>query len=460
MSSDPLGRQLLLQFALILLNAFFAATEIAVLSLNENRIRMKADAGDKKAARMLKIVQTPTSFLSTIQIGITLAGFLGSAFAADNFAGRITEWAVRGNVFSGLSENTIHTLSVIVITLILSYFTLVLGELVPKRIAMQKPEAVARMSCGVIRVIAILVKPIIWLLSVSTNGVLRLFRIDPRRKEEAVSEEEIRYMVDMGEERGAIESSEKEMIENIFEFNNMCAEDVMVHRTDIQFIWEDDTKEDILDVIRQSGFSRFPVCGEDADDILGVLITREYLLNLQSTEPKPMRDILRAPYLVPESVRTDVLFRNMQSAKNHMAIVVDEYGGTSGLVTLEDLLEEIVGNIYDESDPQDEHEIKKLGDNLWRIAGFAELEQISEELGVPLPESEEFDTLGGLIINHLSAIPEDGSSPEICAHGLLIQVQEVKDHRIEWALVSIEEKCAGNPSEAEADTVKDVHAQD
>ena len=436
MSSDPIWPQLLLQLVLIMLNAYFAATEIAVISLNENILRRQAEDGDKKAARLLKIVETPTRFLSTIQIGITLAGFLGSAFAADNFAGRIRDWAVVKWQLDASAAAAVNTLAVVLITIILSFFTLVLGELVPKRVAMQKAEQVARFTCGVVSGLAAAMRPLIWLLTVSTNGVLRLLHIDPNAEEDQVSEEEIRMMVDIGEEKGAIESGEKEMIENIFEFNNMTAEEVMIHRTDVVMLWARDSDEVIVRTIRETGLTRFPVYEEDADDIVGILNTRTYLLNARESQPRPLRELLTPAYFVPESVRTDVLFRDMQARKIHMAVVVDEYGGTSGIITMEDLLEEIVGNIYDEFDPQDEQEIIPLGENQWRVAGSADLEEVAEALDVELPGDEEYDTLGGLVFAQLAVIPEDGSHPEVDVCGLHIRVEELSDRRVEWATVS------------------------
>ena len=436
MSSDPIWPQLLLQLVLIMLNAYFAATEIAVISLNENILRRQAEDGDKKAARLLKIVETPTRFLSTIQIGITLAGFLGSAFAADNFAGRIRDWAVVKWQLDASAAAAVNTLAVVLITIILSFFTLVLGELVPKRVAMQKAEQVARFTCGVVSGLAAVMRPLIWLLTVSTNGVLRLLHIDPNAEEDQVSEEEIRMMVDIGEEKGAIESGEKEMIENIFEFNNMTAEEVMIHRTDVVMLWARDSDEVIVRTIRETGLTRFPVYEEDADDIVGILNTRTYLLNARESQPRPLRELLTPAYFVPESVRTDVLFRDMQARKIHMAVVVDEYGGTSGIITMEDLLEEIVGNIYDEFDPQDEQEIIPLGENQWRVAGSAGLGGGAEAPGVGLPGGGEYGTLGGLGFAQLAVIPEDGSHPEVDVCGLHIRVEELSDRRVEWATVS------------------------
>ena len=432
---DPL-LPILVLIILVFINAFFAAAEIAVISLSESKLKKQAEDGDKKAKKLLKLTRTPDRFLSAIQIAITLAGFLSSAFAADSFAEPLVKWLYYGKGFTTLSPGTLNTIAVILITIVLSYFSLVLGELVPKRLAMKKTDAVARAAVGPVTVVAAVFRPVIWLLSKSTNGVLRLLHIDPKAEEEDVSEDEILMMVDLGEERGAIESSEKELIENIFEFNNTTAEDVMVHRTDMVMIWCDDTNEDVIRTIRESGLSRFPVYEEDADDIIGILNTRDYLLNAQSSRPKALRELLRPAYFVPESVRTDVLFRDMQSKKIHLAIVVDEYGGTSGLVTMEDLLEEIVGNIYDEFDPQEEKDIEQLEPGLWRIAGSCELEQVSAALGVEFPEDEESDTLGGLVFAQLSVIPEDGAQFEVDTCGLHIRVTEFKDRHVEWALVS------------------------
>lgn len=436
MSDDPFLPKLLLLVILILINAFFAAAEIAVISLSETKLRHQAEEGDKKALRLLKLTQAPDHFLSAIQIAITLAGFLSSAFAADSFSDPLVTWLVEEKGVTALDPHALNNLMVVLITLVLSYFSLVLGELVPKRIAMKKTEGVARFTAGAVSAVAAVFRPVIWLLSKSTNGVLRLLHIDPRADQEDVSEDEIRMMVDLGEERGAIETSEKELIENIFEFNNTTAEDVMVHRTDMVMVWVQDTGEEVLSTILSSGRSRFPVYEEDADHIVGILNTRDFLLNAQEEQPKPLTQLLRPAYFVPESVRTDVLFRDMQSKKVHMAIVVDEYGGTSGLVTMEDLLEEIVGNIYDEFDPQEEKDIEQVEPGVWKASGSCPLEQIAQALEMEFPEEEESDTLGGLVFAQLSVIPEDGAQLEVDACGLRIQVRSFADRRVEWALVS------------------------
>lgn len=443
---DPIGSRLLLQLALILINAFFAATETAVVSLNENRIRKQAEDGNPKAIRLLRMIESPTRFLSTIQVCITLSGFLASAFASDAFAERLAEGLLNAG-FTLLSSAALHTVCMLLITLILSYFTIVLGELVPKRLALHDPEKVARFACDTILAVSRFFAPMVWLLSVSTNGVLRLFGISASESGDEVTEEEIRLMVDMGGESGAIEQDERTMIENIFEFNNTTAADVMVHRMDVVALHVEDSSEEILKTIRESGLSRFPVYDSDIDDIIGILNTRDFLLNAQLNEPKPIRQLLRSAYMVPETVPADTLFSNMQKQKVHLAVVVDEYGGMSGIVTMEDLLEEIVGNIYDEFDPNEDLEIEKLNDNLWRVNGTVQLDTLAEELDVELPLDEEYDTLGGMVFSSFSSIPEEGSHPEVTMHGLHIQVESICDHRVEKALVSKVE--ADQPAEPE-----------
>lgn len=447
MSGDPIVGQLLLQIVLILVNAFFAATEIALLSVNEARLEKSNEDGDKKAALLLDIIKSPDNFLSAIQVGITLAGFLGSAFAAENFAGRMVDWAT-DTLHMSINPSVLNAISTILITIVLSYFTLVLGELVPKRIAMYAPEKVARFSIGIISVLEKALRPIIWLMSKSTSAMLKLLHIESKKEDDDVTEEEIRMMVDIGEEKGAIESTEKEMIENVFEFNNTTAGDVMTHRIDVQSIQVDADGDEILDMIEETGLSRFPVYNDDIDDIIGVLNARDYLLNLRLPRPKSMRELLREANFVPESVRADVLFRDMQKRKIHLCIVVDEYGGTSGVVSMEDLLEEIVGNIYDEFDPQEEEEIRKLDDNLWRADGGVSLETLEETLDISLPLEldEEYDTLGGLIFSQLTVIPHDGEQPEVDVCDMHIKVERIEDRRVESALISLKPKIESDES--------------
>ncbi|WP_324612366.1 hemolysin family protein [Massiliimalia timonensis] len=433
LSSIP--QQLLLQVLLILLNAFFAATEIAVISLNPTKLKKLEEDGDRKAARLLKMVEQPAGFLSTIQIGITLAGFLGSAFAADNFSDYLVSWVYDDLGVRAIPLGVLDTLSVIVITLILSYFTLILGELVPKRIAMQKPMQVAKISCGVVSAVAFVMKPVVWFLSFSTNLVLKLLHMKTEAEDETVTEDEIRMMVELGEEKGTIDTGEKEWIQNIFEFDDTSVREAMTRQPDVKmFSVEAETKE-ILQTIEETGLSRYPVYGKNTNDILGILNAREFLLDLNREQPKGLRALLRPAYFVSEMIHTDDLFRDMQQKKVHIAVVIDEYGEMSGVITIEDMLEEIVGNIYDEFDPAELPEIEQLGENLWRVSGGIDVDTLSKELDIELPEDVEYDTVGGMVFSCLHTIPKDGTQPTVQINGLEIQVQRIENRRIEEALV-------------------------
>ena len=425
--------QLLVQVILILINAFFAATEIAVISLNANKLRKLEEEGDKLAPKLLHMVEDSSGFLSTIQIAITLSGFLGAAFAGDAFAEYLTAWLLSLGV--GIPASVLDTISLVVVTIILSYFTLVFGELVPKRIAMQKSMEMARLSCRVVSAIATIAKPVVKLLSLSTNGVLRLLRMKTDVEEEKVTEDEIRMMIDLGNESGSINEDEKELLHNVFDFSDQTVSDVMTHAADVESISVDATREEVLDTIRSTGLSRFPVYGEDESDILGVLNTRDFLVDWVSDGTKSVRDLMRPAYLVPESLSADDLLRDMQIKKIHLAVVLDEYGELAGVITVEDLLEEIVGNIYDEFDPAEPQELEQLGENLWRVSGSLSVEDLAEELDMELPEDEDYDTVGGMLLSCLRTIPEDGSRPLVQVHGLELQAEKVEDHRIRSVLV-------------------------
>lgn len=431
---------LLLQVVLILVNAFFAASEMAVVQLSPNKLRRQVEEGDKKVIKILKMVEEPSNFLSTIQIAITLSGYLASAFAADNFAGPLTTWLYDDVGFTAMSRSGLNTIVILLITLILSYFTLVFGELVPKQIALQKPYQVAKMSSGVISGLSVVLKPVINLLSASTSGVLRLLGMKNNRDEEAVTEDEIRMMVDAGHERGTIDFDEKEMIDNVFELGETIARDVMTHRVDVVAIEADAEPDEIVGIIEESGMSRFPVYDDNLDNVLGILNSRTYLLNLRGGNKQTVRELLRPACFVPETVQADVLLRDMQQRKDHLALVLDEYGGFSGVVTLEDLIEEIVGNIYDEFDALVEAEIHRVSDNLWRIAGETDIEEIEQALDISLPEEREYDTLGGLVFSQLSSIPQEGEEVDIEVYGMHIHTEPIEDHHVEWAMVSLLEK--------------------
>ena len=432
--------QLLLQVILIFLNAFFAAAEIAVISLNASKLRKSAEDGDKTCARLLKLVEEPSGFLSTIQIGITLAGFLGSAFAADNFSGYLVDWVYKDLGFHSLPVSVLDTLSVIVITIILSYFTLIFGELVPKRIAMQKCFAVAKFVYRVVSFVALIMKPAVAFLSLSTNLVLKMFGMKTEAEEETVTEDEIRLMVELGEENGSIDSDEKEWIQNVLEFNDTIVRNCMTHESEIIAISADATDEEITQLITESGTSRYPVYQNDLHDIIGVLNARTFLLSRANGEKTNIRKLLRPAYFIPETVHASTLFRDMQKQKLHIAIVVDEYGDTSGIVTLEDLVEEIFGNIYDEFDENEPAEIEQLKENLWRVTGTADVDDIAKELDIDLPESSDYTTLGGMVFSNLKTIPKDGTTVDLDVGDIHIHVDAISRRRIQSALVSKVEK--------------------
>jgi len=379
------------------------------------------------------MAEEPAGFLSTIQIGITLAGFLGSAFAAESFSGVLTAWLYDIVGIRVLSEKALGTVSVVLITVILSYFTLIFGELVPKRIAMQKPYAVARIASRPVAAIAFVMKPVIGFLAVSTNGVLRCLHMETEAKEEPVTEDEIRLMLDLGNENGAIEAGEREWIQNVFEFNDTTVQEAMTREFEVISIRMDDPDEEILEKIRKTGLSRFPVYDEEGRDLKGILYAREYLINRNTKEVPDLSALLHPAYFVPESIHTDRLFQDMRKKKVHMAVAVDEYGEISGIITMEDLLEEIVGNIYDEFDPAAEQEIWRLEENLWRFPGTTMIKDAGEALGMELPKTEEYETIGGLVLSLSGAIPKENTSVE--AEGLSILVERVANRRIESLLV-------------------------
>lgn len=425
MESDSILPQLLLQLVLIAVNALFAATEIAVISINETKVRRMAEGGDRKAAKMLRMVTEPTGFLSTIQICITLAGFLGSAFAADNFSDKLVNWLINDCEVSGVSPSALDTISVIIITLVLSYFTLVLGELVPKRIAMKRPEGIARAVSGLMIGMTTVLRPVIWLLTVSTNGVLRLCGIDPKDNAEEVSEEEIIMMLDEGEEAGSIESGEKELIKNVFSLNDTTAEDVMVHRSQVAFLKRDDARTTLLNEIAESGYSRFPVYGENIDDIVGILYAKTYLTAQSRGERCEMKDFLMPPRFVHASTHINRILLDMQREHAHMAVVVDDYGGVIGIITLEDILEELVGEIWDESDEVIEN-IRERPDGSYDINGSTRLSDMCESVGCSIDSNA--DTVGGWVTETLGGIPASGESFE-CS-GMLVTVEATDERRV------------------------------
>lgn len=422
--------QLLFLFILILFNAYFAATEIAFISLNDAKIEKQAKEGDKKAKQIQKMLKNPSKFLATIQIGITLAGFLSSAFASDAFADKLAP--VLNNAMPFLSLTSWRNISIVLITFILSFFTLVLGELVPKRLAMKYYEKIAYATVGVIKAISVITAPFVKLLTWSTNIVSKLFGVG-EQEEETVTEEEIKMLVDQGEENGSIEEIEKELINNVFAFNDIVASEIMTHRTEMYAIEINENLYEILDEIDEYKYSRIPVYEETIDDIKGILYLKDVLKLVSMKKEIKLKDILREAYFVPKSKPIDEIFEELQNNKMQMAIVVDEYGGTAGLLTMEDILEELVGNIFDEYDDV-EVEYKKLDDNTYLIEGSVSLYELKKILGIELPEGD-YETLSGYLIEKLGRLPEEQEHPVIEDDKLTYRIEEVEDKRIKWIKV-------------------------
>ncbi len=416
---------------LILLNSFFAASEMAMVSLNDNKVKLMADSGDKKAVLLHRLLSNPSRFLATIQIGITLAGFLASAFAAGSFATYLTEWLI--DIEVPIAPALINTISVIVITLILSYFTLVIGELVPKRLALQKAEQISLLAARPLTILSKVTSPFVKLLTLSTNALVRLFGVDPNADDENVTEEEIRMMVDVGKERGTIQESEKFMINNIFEFDNKTVSDIMTHRTDIIGIPLDYTLKEISHLVSVERYTRFPVYNESIDQIVGILHSKELIRFVDNCDELSftLKDLLRDPYFVLESKHTNELFKEMQKNNIHMAIVIDEYGGTDGIVTIEDLIEEIVGNIFDEYDDYtiDDEEYIQLDENTYSMDGRINLYEVEDILKIDFP-TDEYDTLSGFVIGQLGYIPSVEDRPEVHYANYTFKIIEMDEKRI------------------------------
>lgn len=431
--NDSIFLLLLLQAVLIGLNAIFASAEIAVLSMNETKLERMAQEGNPKAKRLFKLTQEPARFLATIQVAITLSGFLGSAFAADNFSEPLVDWILSLGVT--VPRATLDTIAVILITCILSYFTLIFGELVPKRIAMKKSEQLAMAISGLVNVISIAFKPIVWFLSISTNLVLRLCGIDPTEAEDQVSEEEIRMLVDAGSEKGTIDHQEKEFIQNVFEFNDTVVGDIATHRTDTEILWLEDDISVWAETIHNSRHTRYPLCDGSPDHILGILNAKDYFRLDDKTRENILSSAVTPAYFVLETTKADVLFRNMRKMQTSMAVILDEYGGMVGIITLNDLVEELVGELNDEPSGENDCEptFTQTGENTWEVCGNVELSEIEDALDITI-SSEDCDTFTGLVFQALGMIPEDGpQSIDLEIENMQIHISSILEHQIEKA---------------------------
>ena len=430
---------------LIGVNAFFAASEIALISLNDNKIKLMAEEGNKKAGQLVKLLGEPSRFLATIQIGITLAGFLASAFAAESFANPIVQMLQGFGIQA--PESILRVTTVIVITVVLAYFTLVLGELVPKRVAMKKSEGIAFFVVGPLMILSKVTSPFVKFLTISTNFFVRLFGVDPHSVDDDVTEEEIRLLVDVGEEKGAIAQQEKVMINNVFEFNNKTAEDIMTHRIEIVGIPVDIDLDNLVDLVEREKYSRIPVYEGSLDNIVGILYAKDLitLIKKEERENFSLDKFIRKPFFTPMQKKINQLFFELQGAKNHLAVVLDEYGGTAGIVTVEDLVEEIVGNIFDEYDEEEDLEFKKINEHTYEISGMISLYELETHLGIELPV-EEHETLNGFFINLYGNIPPKGVISEVRFQNLRILAVEVTDKRIEKVMIYVEDENENEPA--------------
>ncbi len=425
--------QIILQLVLIALNAAFACAEIAVISINDTRLDKLAASGNKKAVKLKKLTSQPARFLATIQVAITLSGFIGAAFAADNFSERLTALIMRTGV--DLPEKALRAVSVVAITLLLAYITLVFSELVPKRLAMKYSEKLALGMAGLIRFTQVIFAPLVWVLNISTNLVLRIFGIDPNKEEDTVTEEEIMMMSDAGAEKGTIDEDENRIIKNVFAFDDTTAEQVCTHRTDVDVLWSSDPVETWEETIHRTRHSSFPICGESVDNVIGILNAKDYFRLDDKSRDNIMANAVREPYFVHETMKADALFAQMKKkGADHFAVVVDEYGGMTGIVTVTDLVEQLVGEFDDDEGEENEAEFEMIADDQWLIPGIMPLSEVCEELGIVLP-ADKFDTFGGYVIAGLGEIPKDGSKTYLECDGLRIDVLEIHHHRVELCRV-------------------------
>lgn len=430
MNSSFKANSLIFQFILILIltliNAFFSASEMAIVSLNKNKIKVLAEEGNKNAILIERLLQEPTKFLSTVQVGITLASFFSSASAATGISN------VFGNSLETLNIPYAHEISLIVVTIILSYITLVFGELLPKRLALQNSQKIAMYAVKPIMLISKITIPFVKLLSISTNFLIRLFNVNSKNLEEKVSKEEIKSLVDVGQEHGVINETEKDMINSIFEFDDKLAKEVMTPRTNVYMINIDDCANTYLNSLLNEKYSRIPIFQENIDNIIGILYMKDFLCEAYKVgfDNVNLGNILHTPYFVPEMKNIDELFKELQISRKHMAILIDEYGGFSGIVTIEDLIEEVMGDIGDEFDDE-EILLKNISKNTFLASGLISINELNEKLHINLDsESDDYDTLGGFIIKLIGYIPKKDDDCIVNYKNIIFKIKEVNKKRI------------------------------
>jgi putative hemolysin len=438
--TEAIVSNILLLIILIGVNAFFAAVEIALISLDRLAIQEQVKAKKKNATQVLELVKNPNKFLATIQIGITFAGFLASAFAAERFASPLTQWIISLGVT--LSPSVLRTAMVVLITLILSFMTLVFGELVPKRVGLAYSEKVAYVALKPLKLISFLFKPFIYLLSKTTDAVVKLLNVQVNEDDDSVGEHQIRLMIERSAQKGKIRTNERVLINNIFEFDDKTVTDIMTHRTDLVAFEDNVDLEHVMSVLEKEKLSRIPVFHDDLDTIVGVLYGRDVMFNIYGTsnEAFDIKKVMRKPYFVIESKRIDVLLKELQQQQNHLAIIVDEFGGTEGIVTLEDIIEELVGEIFDEDDIEQQY-LKKIDDNTWKIDGTASIFDVNRVLKTHIPTND-YDTISGFLLEELGYIPKSTETPSVIHDGYHFSIDKIKSKRIHTITVTrqLEEK--------------------
>ncbi len=436
MQEYTLTTLLLFQLFLILLNAVFACTEIAVISMNDGKLKKMAEDGHKRAKCLVKLTNQPAKFLATIQVGITFAGFLGSAFAADNFSDRMVSFLIEMGV--NLSAQKLDVISVLVITIILSYITLILGELVPKRIAMHHAEKIALFMAYPIFIIAKIFSPIVWFLTFSTNMVLKLFCIQEENQQNNITEEEIRMLIDIGTQNGTIDQQEKKLIHNVFEFDDKLISEVLTHRMNVKFI---NINEDLKlweEKMLKNQFSVYPVYKQTHDNIIGTIRFKDFFKHKHLKKDELIQNIIYPAQFIPQAGHIDELFKSMQKSRNHFAVTVDEYGAVTGIVTISDLLEEIVGSLNDDLNaPKEEPRIKKHIKNEWIIKGNTPITEIEKLLKLKFPV-EDYDTVGGFILSAMTTLPSSMKKVKVQFENIYFEVLKAKGHKIETVLMKRE----------------------
>ena len=426
--------QVLFLVVLTLINAFFSSAEMSIVSVNKNKMKMLANEGNKKAKMLCKLIEEPTRFLSTVQVGITLSSFFASASAATGISEQLGTFFISINVPYG------YQVAFVGVTVILSYFTLVFGELVPKRIALRKSEYIAMASLRPIMIISKIAAPFVKVLSISTSLIVKLMGLDNENLEDIVTKEELKLFIETGEEQGAINESEKEMIEGIFEFDNKKVEKVMTPRTEVYCINIKEPLNSYLDELLEMRYSRVPVYEDEIDNVIGILYMKDFIIEAKNKgfDNVNVKDILKEPYFVHEGKNVQDLFKSLQISQRHIAVIIDEYGGFSGIITIEDLIEEIMGEINDEDDSSEER-IKKVEENTFLVDGLTTLEELNDELNIDIP-LDDIDTISGFIINLIGNIPSEDDDRAIEYNDITFKIDKLGAKRIEKILIKLKNR--------------------